>query len=211
MLSFLINSVFDPSSPPHTSDVRFFLWTRYFVQFNNRRLTLISLIFDVWLLSRSNPLVPIQLHTNRSDILHSSTFNLKNELKVIIHGFGGNGTTDLFVSRTRAGTFAVSQVIRSYRNESVALLAYLKLGAFNVISVDWSTLSAYPNYARAALCTTLVGVYVSQFLDFLIENGLRSQQVHLIGYSLGAHVSGSAGHSLKSGRLKRITGTDIQQ
>ena len=160
-LSFIINSIFDPATPPQPSDVRFFLWTR------------------------SNPLEHQELFTNSSDLLKNSTFSHKKATKVLIHGFGGNGT-DQFINRTRD--------------------AYLNATDLNVIGVDWSTLATYPNYARAALCTNFVGMYLAQFLDFLILSGTPDRNIHVIGYSLGAHVAGSTGHSMRTGRLPRITG-----
>ena len=90
----------------------------------------------------------------------------------------------------------------------VYIKAYLKLGDFNVITVDWRSLAEYPNYARAALSTTPVGIYVANFLDFLISQGTPSTSFHVIGYSLGAHIAGSAGNSLRLGRIPRITGLE---
>ena len=53
------------------------------------------------------------------------------------------------------------------------------LGDFNVITVDWSSLAEYPNYARAALSTTPVGIYLANFLDFLIAQGTSSSLFHV--------------------------------
>ncbi|EFX79066.1 yolk-protein-like protein [Daphnia pulex] len=136
----------------------------------------------------SNPNFGLQLPINQPDVLNWSTFNRLRPVKVLIHGFGGNGTTDRFVSKARD--------------------AYLLLGDFNVITVDWRSLAEYPNYARAALSTTPVGIYVAKFLDFLISQGTSSSLLHVIGYSLGAHVAGSVGNCLRLGRLPRITGLE---
>lgn len=104
----------------------------------------------------------------------------------------------------------VSSKMKYSETELVVLfgIAYLRLGDFNVITVDWSSLAEYPNYARAAISTTPVGIYVANFLDFLISQGTPSSSFHVIGYSLGAHVAGSAGNSLRLGRLPRITGLE---
>lgn len=87
-------------------------------------------------------------------------------------------------------------------------LAYLTAQDVNVITVDWSTLAAFPRYARAAKSTEQVGVLIAEFLDFLIEEGTPVEAFHVIGFSLGAHVAGSVGSSLRRGRLPRITGLD---
>lgn len=86
--------------------------------------------------------------------------------------------------------------------------AYLTRGDFNVITVDWNQLAQYPNYARAALSTSAVGIYLAQFLDFLIRQGTPPSSFHVVGYSLGAHVAGSAGNAMRMGRLPRITGLE---
>nr|CAH0106147.1 unnamed protein product [Daphnia galeata] len=164
VISFIASHIFNSNIAPQLNDVRFYLWTR------------------------SNPNFGLQLLTNRPDVLNVSTFDRLRPVKVLIHGFGGNGTTDRFVSKARA--------------------SYLLLGDFNVITVDWSSLAEYPNYARAAVSTTPVGIYVANFLDFLISQGTSPSLFHVIGYSLGAHVAGSAGNSIRLGRLPRITGLE---
>ena len=45
-------------------------------------------------------------------------------------------------------------------------------------------------------------------MDFLILHGTPASSIHIVGYSLGAHVAGSAGFHLQLGRLARITGLE---
>lgn len=55
--------------------------------------------------------------------------------------------------------------------------------------------------------TRLVGKQLSLFISSLNNNhGARNEDVHLVGFSLGAHVAGFAGSELKN--LSRITGLD---
>jgi len=62
-----------------------------------------------------------------------------------------------------------------------------------------------PNYVRAAANTRLVGKQLSMLLDGLNKHlGLPYNNIHVIGFSLGAHVAGFAGAELKN--LSRITG-----
>lgn len=76
-----------------------------------------------------------------------------------------------------------------------------------MICVDWEAGAALPNYVRAAVNTRLVGKQLSLFVSALGSNhGARNEDVHLIGFSLGAHVAGFAGSELKN--LSRITGLD---
>ena len=94
----------------------------------------------------------------------------------------------------------------------------------NVICVDWATGAVDPNYVRAAVNTRLVGKQVTLDTDKFkpLANLIRNHQVallikainlefgdinnntHLVGFSLGAHVSGFVGKELRN--LSRITG-----
>jgi hypothetical protein len=75
----------------------------------------------------------------------------------------------------------------------------------NVICVDWEAGALIPNYVRAAANTRLVGKQLSMLLEGLNKHlGLPFHNIHVIGFSLGAHVAGFAGAELKN--LSRITG-----
>ncbi|XP_037364429.1 endothelial lipase isoform X3 [Talpa occidentalis] len=77
----------------------------------------------------------------------------------------------------------------------------------NVVVVDWLPL-AHQLYTHAVNNTQVVGHSVARMLDWLQEKGDFSLgNVHLIGYSLGAHVAGYAGNFVK-GTVGRITGLD---
>lgn len=78
----------------------------------------------------------------------------------------------------------------------------------NVICVDWESGAIIPNYVRAAANTRLVGKQLAMLVRGLQDHvGLRLENVHLIGFSLGAHVAGFAGAELKN--ISRITGTSF--
>ena len=80
-------------------------------------------------------------------------------------------------------------------------------GDYNIIGVDWGVLAASPNYVAAALNTRLVGAHVAELIDFLVaQTGAKLEDFHLIGHSLGGHVSGFAGKSVTTGKVARITG-----
>lgn len=77
----------------------------------------------------------------------------------------------------------------------------------NVIVVDWLAL-AHQLYPDAVNHTRRVGYSIAALLDWLQdEKQLSLEQVHLIGYSLGAHVAGYAGDFVR-GTIGRITGLD---
>lgn len=67
--------------------------------------------------------------------------------------------------------------------------------------MDWGPGSAVPNYVRAAANTRLVGRQLAKLIRNL---NVPLEKVHMIGFSLGAHVAGFAGAEL--GNVSRITG-----
>ncbi|KAM6036695.1 endothelial lipase isoform 1-T1 [Theristicus caerulescens] len=74
----------------------------------------------------------------------------------------------------------------------------------NVVVVDWLSL-AHQLYTDAVNNTQIVGKSIARLLDWLQENPLfQLKNVHLIGYSLGAHVAGFAGNHVH-GTIGRIT------
>ncbi|XP_060851334.1 pancreatic triacylglycerol lipase-like [Rhopalosiphum padi] len=110
-------------------------------------------------------------------------------LKVTTHGW-------LSSEKNNSGVFAINA-------------AYVDVGGFNVISVDWSCIADDPKYPVPAVLTKAVGSAIANFLDHLVDvTGIDSSDIHLIGHSLGAHVVGSCGYHFKSGKIGRITGLD---
>ncbi|XP_061470316.1 endothelial lipase [Rhineura floridana] len=77
----------------------------------------------------------------------------------------------------------------------------------NVVVVDWLAL-AHQLYTDAVNYTRVVGKEVAKLLNWLQEKEhFQLQNVHLIGYSLGAHVAGYTGNYAR-GTIGRITGLD---
>lgn len=72
--------------------------------------------------------------------------------------------------------------------------------------VDWGN-AANVNYILASYNVAMVGRVLTQFLNFLISEGVSMDDVHLIGHSLGAHVVGIAGAYVSQGPIDTITGT----
>ena len=89
-----------------------------------------------------------------------------------------------------------------------------------MICVDWAAGAVDPNYVRAAVNTRLVGkqviwlclspetsmgIQVALLIKAInLEFGDINNNTHLVGFSLGAHVSGFVGKELRN--LSRITG-----
>ncbi|CAD6204350.1 GSCOCG00009934001-RA-CDS, partial [Cotesia congregata] len=102
--------------------------------------------------------------------------------KIIVHGFGSD-CDNVWVYEMRSALMSVHDC--------------------NIVCVDWSPGSAIPNYVRAAANTRLVGRQLAQFVRGL---NVSLDMVHMIGFSLGAHVAGFAGSELFN--VSRITGLD---
>lgn len=75
----------------------------------------------------------------------------------------------------------------------------------NVIVLDWRRL-AISGYVTAVNGVPAVGRGLGQFLTFVSSvTGASINSMHLIGFSLGAHLVGNAGREL-GGRAARVTG-----
>ncbi|UYV69643.1 PlexA [Cordylochernes scorpioides] len=97
---------------------------------------------------------------------------------MLIHGFAGTGTKHWILRMTEALLF----------NDDI-----------NVIVVDWGPGAAMPNYLQAVAHTRLMGRQIALLVGLL---GTPTR-LHLVGFSLGAHVAGYAGQYTK---IWRITG-----
>ncbi|KAK6636515.1 hypothetical protein RUM43_010177 [Polyplax serrata] len=86
--------------------------------------------------------------------------------------------------------------------------AYLDHQDVNVIGVDWSDIANNFWYPTPASKTDDVGKYLGNLIDELVtQKNANYDNIHLVGHSLGAHVSGFAGSSTQ-GKIGRITGLD---
>jgi len=154
-----------------------------------------------------------ELIFNNTDSVVNSRYNKSNPVILLSHGFTQNYTTQFPVYP---------------RN------AYLQAGfanTTNLIVVNWGKLSSAKNnepfpipvvgaildlplYKEAVDNVYVVGKRVQEFLVWLESNKFLTpggESIHLLGQSLGAHVSGMAGHYYKNvtrKRIHRITGTD---
>ncbi|XP_059470065.1 lipase member H-like isoform X2 [Neocloeon triangulifer] len=117
-----------------------------------------------------------------------SLFNASLPTAIYTHGFleGEKGTS-----------------IRAFR------AAFLYRGDYNFIAVDWQKLAAGPWYLSAANNVRPVGMALAQLIDRLVNiKAIRLDTLHLIGFSLGAHVTAVAAKYMTVGRVPRITGLD---
>lgn len=84
----------------------------------------------------------------------------------------------------------------------------------NILVVDWKHRATIPFYAKAASSSILVGVLLSFMLQTMIQASncsLHPDNVHIVGFSLGAHAAGVCGrhfYNTTGFQLGRITGLD---
>jgi len=109
-------------------------------------------------------------------------------VKILFHGFADKAST---------------------RWTKTVIHAYLRRGAYNVISVDWELLAQSPWYTTAAKNARFPAEYAAELVRLLTSDavGVKWENVHLIGASLGAHAAALAGDAL-DGRAGRLTGLD---
>jgi len=78
--------------------------------------------------------------------------------------------------------------------------------------VDWEKGAAGPAYALAAANTQLIGRQIAILIMDMVALNSNPDRIHLIGFSLGAHVAGYAGKALKRNHIEigRITGETLK-
>ncbi|XP_069170602.1 pancreatic triacylglycerol lipase [Procambarus clarkii] len=87
--------------------------------------------------------------------------------------------------------------------------AFLRVNDYNVVMMDWTD-GSLGLYEQAVANARVAGLEVAHLIHWLQDHtGHSPQDVHLIGHSLGAHVSGYAGERVSG--LGRITGLDPAQ
>lgn len=84
----------------------------------------------------------------------------------------------------------------------------LQLQQANVLCPDYSALAPRGCYIDAVKNSRIIGKCLAQFIDFLVFSvKIPRNNIHLIGFSLGAQIAGVAGHFVNN-KLRRITGLD---
>ncbi|XP_047985584.1 pancreatic triacylglycerol lipase-like [Leguminivora glycinivorella] len=139
-----------------------------------------------WLFTRSNPNNPQVIVHGNANTIWASSYNGALPLKVIVHGWNNNGWSPMNPQITAA---------------------FLAVTNCNVIVVDWGAL-ANQLYTTAAAGVPSVGQSLGNFIVWLRNTaGGAWNNVHLVGFSLGAHVVGNAGRTAR-GWPVRVTGLD---
>ncbi|XP_022917699.1 lipase member H-like [Onthophagus taurus] len=151
---------------------------------NSAILELVQDVVSFTLYSRSNE-AGINFITST---VSSINIDSSKETKFLIHGWSNDGNSRM------------PQTLKD---------SYLPSKDVNVIVVDWSGLSNLLLYPLPANGTGYIGECLSNIIEELFPN-TEKLNVHILGHSLGAHIAGFAGRSLKRKGfiLPRITGLD---
>lgn len=86
----------------------------------------------------------------------------------------------------------------------------LRRSSCNVITIDWQ-LGANLPYTQAVANIRVVGVMTAHLINRMVHEvvNLKSERIHIIGHSLGAHLASYVGTALRRTfgmRLGRISG-----
>ncbi|CAH2076443.1 unnamed protein product, partial [Iphiclides podalirius] len=141
-----------------------------------------------WLYTRANSDKPHQLKITEPASIDMAPWVPGAPIKILIHGYTG---------------------YKDYSPNTEIRPAYLECCDYNIIAIDYNPLALEPCYVQAAFNTELTGKCSAQLIDNMVSNhSIELSRIHVIGFSLGAHVAGFIANYLKSGKLERITGLD---
>ncbi|XP_043681972.1 uncharacterized protein LOC122635628 isoform X1 [Vespula pensylvanica] len=139
-----------------------------------------------FLYTRDNPFKGQRIVVTETDSnLDVTYFNSSNPTKIIVHGYNSD--------------MQMSSLVE-VKDE------YLKKGEYNLIAIDWNRLAVGPCYPIAVYNVPHVGQCLAQLIRRLEFHGAKD--LHVIGFSLGAHVPAFSANYLKPYKLERITGLD---
>ncbi|XP_023227345.1 pancreatic lipase-related protein 2-like [Centruroides sculpturatus] len=143
------------------------------------------------LYTRINHDLPVYLNYDDEESLKTHFFKPDRPTKFICHGFTQSGQSQVFIDMKNA---------------------LLEVEDVNVIIVDWNRGAALPFYLSAAVNTEVVGRQLAKLIYKLkYVRELSGENIHIIGYSLGCHLAGFTGKTLRDKMgiiLERITGLD---
>ncbi|XP_014247560.1 pancreatic triacylglycerol lipase-like [Cimex lectularius] len=126
--------------------------------------------------------------TDEADNITNSFYKDDLKTKIIVHGYNADMNLSVLVKLKDA---------------------YLKKYDANVWMVDWAVLVPSPCYPTAVYNVRYAGKCLAKFIDKLRKRKKTgTMDLHVVGFSLGAHVPANAAPHLKPYQIPRITGLD---
>ncbi|KAL4706144.1 hypothetical protein ACJJTC_013609 [Scirpophaga incertulas] len=118
----------------------------------------------------------------------SPSFN-NEQFVIFVHGFTDDPTQNSFATINKG---------------------FMSRGEYNILALDGSPLIRWL-YLRSTTYVRFMGEKLGTILAQLVKDGLPPANIHIIGHSLGAHISGFTGKrftALTGKKVGRITGLD---
>ncbi|XP_055836689.1 lipoprotein lipase-like [Episyrphus balteatus] len=142
-----------------------------------------------FLYTAANPTKPTEIIKDDPESLARSNFDFKNPTRFWIHGWGGG--------------YKAVEPVRD------ALLLNGTNKQYNIISVDWTVYSTSTMYISSQRSCPKAGKIIAEFIDWMHnEAKLSFDTLAIYGHSLGAHVAGFTGKTVKRGKVHTIVGLD---
>nr|CAD7452630.1 unnamed protein product [Timema tahoe] len=140
-----------------------------------------------YLYTGTHPDTPEELTLGEEGNWTGSSFDPTHPTKIIIHGFASDMNL-VHLVKIRTG--------------------YLSTGPHNIVAVDWSYYSKGPWFCYPVAVANIrhTGQCVAQLIEAL--RGAGCEDIHLVGFSLGAHVPAFTANYMRPYQIPRITGLD---
>ncbi|CAG5099699.1 Similar to pla1a: Phospholipase A1 member A (Danio rerio) [Cotesia congregata] len=152
---------------------------------------------EFYLYTRTTQKNPVLLDVLNRRSLEYTTFDRSHPTKIIIHGFGGGRN------------LAPSTDLRN-GEDKYCDYAYFKRGDYNIIIVDYGSLVREPCLSQMQWGPDFCSQCIAQLVRYLRDHprGIPAASIHMLGYSVGAHIAGLVANHLPDDKLGRITGLD---
>ncbi|KAF6211243.1 hypothetical protein GE061_014360 [Apolygus lucorum] len=181
--------------------------------------TFISQQVTFHLVRKKGPAIATTIYNQQ--IMFHGAFDASKTTKIVIHGFKSDKNSAL--GKLMSLAYLQNRASLGHRRRRRRKPLILKKRKVNLVIVNWDSISKRPYYiAKRKLVA--VATQVQKFIKRLaLEYGVEMRDIHIIGHSLGAHVSGIAGTLVKKSswtskkwnikhkrgeRVGRITGLD---
>ncbi|KAK7593088.1 hypothetical protein V9T40_007840 [Parthenolecanium corni] len=125
---------------------------------------------------------------NDTDNWKTSNSEGKNSVAFIIHGFHGAAYEPMF---------------QNIKN------AYLSKANWTVIMVDWEKPSRVARYETAVNSALIIASLLAKWISTALVNGyVDASRMHIVGFSMGAHIAGNVGKRVTGGKVAKIFALD---